>query len=115
MVDASIDLKSSVRFIIFSSEYFFLGFISCLLVSILAFVMMNCSSGKTGFWSASAIKHQRQLTTLTNPTMVCPCRSYFLDLPLDVVDFIVEGCHKRLHYVFQGEYVLLNHIDFDGG
>ena len=31
-----------------------------------------------------------------------------------LVDFQVDGCPMRLHHVCQGEYVVLNDIDFDG-
>ena len=31
-----------------------------------------------------------------------------------LVDFKVEGCPSRLHRVCQGEYVILDYIDFDG-
>ena len=31
-----------------------------------------------------------------------------------LVDCQVEGCHFCLHHVFQGGYVVLNYINFDG-
>ena len=50
-----------------------------------------------------------------NPTMVCSYRSYFLNLPVGLVDFQVEVCPLRLHHVCQGGYVVLSDIEFDGG
>ena len=46
--------------------------------------------------------------------MVCSYRSSCLDLPVALVGFQMEGCPSRLNQVCQGEYVLLNDIDFDG-
>ena len=46
--------------------------------------------------------------------MVCSYRYYCLDLPVALVDYQAEGCPSRFHHVFQGEYVLLNDIEYDG-
>ena len=46
--------------------------------------------------------------------MVCFYHYSCLDLPAALVDYQVEGCSLRLHHVCRGEYVLLNHIGFDG-
>ena len=54
------------------------------------------------------------MTNLINLMMVCNYRSSCLDLTVVLVDFQVEGCPSRLHRVFQGDYVILNYIDFDG-
>ena len=67
---------------------------------------------KTFFKSTAAVKQERRLT---NPMMACSCRSYCLDLPVVLVDFRVEGCPLRLHRVCQGDYVVLDCIDFEVG
>ena len=46
--------------------------------------------------------------------MVCSYLSYFLDLPVALVDCQVEACPSLMHHVFQGGYVILGYIDFDG-
>ena len=46
---------------------------------------------------------------------MCSFHYYCLDLSVALVDFQVEGWTLRLHHVYQGEYVILNYIDFDGG
>ena len=51
---------------------------------------------------------------LVNPTMVCSCRYSCFDLLVALVDCQVEVCPSRLHHICQGEYVVLNHIAFDG-
>ena len=45
--------------------------------------------------------------------MVCYYRPSCIDLPVALVYCQVEGCPSRLHNVCQGEYVVLNYIDFD--
>ena len=50
-----------------------------------------------------------------NLKMVCSYRSYFIDLPVSLVDFQVEGFLSRLHHVCQEEYMDMNGIDLDGG
>ena len=72
------------------------------------------SEKKTDFGVTAAIKQQRRFTNLTNPTMVCSYHYSCLDLPVALVDCQVEGCPLRLHRDCQGEYVILNNIDFDG-
>ena len=47
--------------------------------------------------------------------MVCSYHSSCLDLPVALVDCQVGGYPPRLYHVCQGEYVLLNYINFDGG
>ena len=51
---------------------------------------------------------------LKNPTIICSCRYYCLDLYVLLVDFHVEGFPSCSHQVCQGGYVVLNDIDFDG-
>ena len=46
--------------------------------------------------------------------MVCSYSSSFINLTVALVDFQVEGCASRLHYVCQGEYVAMHDIDLDG-
>ena len=48
-----------------------------------------------------------------NIMMVYSYRYCFFDLPVGIVDCQVEGCPSRLYHVCQGEYVLLNDIDFE--
>ena len=72
------------------------------------------SKKNTVFLSTAAKKQQRRLTNMTNPTMVCSYHSSCIDLPVALVGFQVDGCPSRLNHVCQGEYVLLNYIDFDG-
>ena len=43
--------------------------------------------------------------------MVCSYRSSCLDLPVALVDCMVEGCASRLHHVCQGGYVAMHEID----
>ena len=62
-----------------------------------------------------AIKQQRRLTNLTNPTMVCSYRSYCLDLPVALVDCQMEVFPSHSHHLCQGGYVILYDIDFEGG
>ena len=50
---------------------------------------------------------------LTNPMMLCYYRSSCIDSPVALVDCKAEGFPLYLHQVFQGEYVILNYIDFD--
>ena len=45
---------------------------------------------------------------------VCSYRSSCLYLPVVLVDCQVEGHPLRSHHICQGEYVVLNDIDFDG-
>ena len=51
---------------------------------------------------------------LKNTIMVCSYRYSCLDLPMVLFDCQVESFPYRLYHVCKGEYVLLNHIDFDG-
>ena len=46
--------------------------------------------------------------------MVCSYRSSCIDLPVALVDCQVEGFHLILHHICQGDYVILNDIDYDG-
>ena len=50
-----------------------------------------------------------------NLTMVYSYRSSYIYLPVALVDFQVEVLPSRLYHVCQGEYVLLNDIDFEWG
>ena len=50
---------------------------------------------------------------MTNPKTVYYYCYSCIDLPVALVDCKVEGFHLRLNHVYQGEYVLLNYIDFD--
>ena len=68
-----------------------------------------------GFLSTVAIKQQRRLKNLMYPTMVCSCRNSYLDLPVSLVDFQVEGCPLCLRQVCQGGYLILYYIDFEEG
>ena len=45
---------------------------------------------KTNFIATAVMKQQRQLTILTNSTMVCSYHYSCLVLPVDLVDFQVE-------------------------
>ena len=67
------------------------------------------------YQSTAAIKQQQRLTNLTNPTLVCSYRSSCIDLPVELFDCQVEGRTLCLYRVFQGGYVILNGIDFEGG
>ena len=49
-----------------------------------------------------------------NQNMVYPYRSSYIDLTMALVDCQVEGFPLFLHHVFQGGYVVLNYINFDG-
>ena len=69
---------------------------------------------KTCFRSTAAIKQQRKLTILANPTMVCSYRSYCLDLPVALVCCQMKGCESRFHHVCQGDYMAMHKIDLDG-
>ena len=51
---------------------------------------------------------------MTNPMMVCSYRYSCIDLPVALVDFKEEGCPLHLYPIFEGEYVVLNDINFDG-
>ena len=46
--------------------------------------------------------------------MVCSYHSSCLNLPVALVDCHAEVFLSRLHHICQGEYVILNDIDFDG-
>ena len=46
--------------------------------------------------------------------MVCSYRSSCLDLPVALVDCMVEGCVSRLYQVCQGGYVDMHYIDIGG-
>ena len=63
------------------------------------------------FGVTAAIKQQQRLT---NPTMVCYYRYSCLDLPVVLVGLQVEGCLLSLYNVYQGGYVAMNEIHFDG-
>ena len=45
--------------------------------------------------------------------MVCSYRSYFIKLLVVLIYFQVKGYPLRFNHVCQGEYVVLNDIDFD--
>ena len=45
--------------------------------------------------------------------MVCSYYSYCIDLPVALIDCKVEVCPLHLYQICQGEYVVLNDIDFD--
>ena len=45
---------------------------------------------------------------------MCSYRSTCLELTVALVDCNMEDCSSRLRHIFQGEYVVLNDIDFDG-
>ena len=64
------------------------------------------------FGVTAAIKQQHCLTNMPNTMMVCSCRYSCLELPVALVDCQVEVCPLRLNHICQGEYVLLNDIDF---
>ena len=66
------------------------------------------------FGVTADIKQKQRLMYLTYPTMVCSYHSSCIDLPVALVDFQTEGSPSRFHHVCQGEYVILNYIDFDG-
>ena len=51
---------------------------------------------------------------MKNPIMVCYYRPSCIDLPVALFDCHVEVCPLRLQHVCQGEYMVLNDIDFDG-
>ena len=68
----------------------------------------------TRFLSTATIKQLQKLTNLKNPKIVCSYHHSCIDLPMALVDFQAEGCLLRLHHVCQGEYVVLNGINFDG-
>ena len=72
------------------------------------------SEKNTVFWSHSRHKTETRLMYLTYPTMVCSYHYSCIDLPVALVDFQTEGSPSRFHHVCQGEYVILNYIDFDG-
>ena len=61
-----------------------------------------------------AIKQQRQLAILSNLTIICSYRSSCIDLPVALVDCMVEGCVSRLHHVCKGGYVAMHDIDIGG-
>ena len=69
---------------------------------------------KTSFRATVAIKHQRQLTILANPTVVCSYCSSCLYLPAALIDCQMRGCDSCLHHVCQGGYVAMHEIDPDG-
>ena len=48
-----------------------------------------------------------------NPTMLCSYRSYFLDVPVALVNCKAEVFPSHLLHVCQGGYVVLNCTDFD--
>ena len=50
-----------------------------------------------------------------NLTMMCYYRSSCLEFPVVLVGCQVEGCSRLLHHICQGEYEILNGIDFDRG
>ena len=55
------------------------------------------------------------MTSLKNLMIVCSyCYSY-LDLHMVLVDCNMEGLPLRLNHIYQGEYVILYFIDFEGG
>ena len=47
--------------------------------------------------------------------MMQSCRPSCLGFPVTLVYFQVNGCSRHLYRVCQGEYELLNGIDFDKG
>ena len=51
---------------------------------------------------------------MINLMMVCSYQSFYIDLPVTIVGFQVEGCPSRLHHICQGGYVVFNDIYFDG-
>ena len=70
---------------------------------------------KEDFWAIAATKKQWQLTILKNLTMVFSYSSYFIDLPVVLIDCQVEGCLWRLYQNFQWEYVTLKDFKFYRG
>ena len=52
---------------------------------------------------------------LNNTKAVWSYRSWCIDLTVALIDFQLEGCPLSLNRVCQGEYVLFNDINFDGG
>ena len=73
-----------------------------------------CLARKIGFLINSCHEKAVEIDESENPMMVCPYCFYYIDLPVVLVDFHMEHWPSRLHPVCQGEYVVLNDIDFDG-